>query len=146
MFHFSVGGNTGLQEPFTGFELFGGRSFFFPVRGYQSGARRGRYSWSTSAEYRFPLALLNEGIGLFPLHADRISGTVFFDAANAWDPALEADGFLNPHRETLTSVGVEVVFQLLTFFSIPVTVRTGFAHTLAADTGSVFYVRLGRSF
>ncbi|HZD04386.1 MAG TPA: hypothetical protein VE173_05700, partial [Longimicrobiales bacterium] len=119
-FHYDVGGASGLREPFTGFSLFGSRSFFFPARGYPNGERVGRYAWSASAEYRFPLALVNQGVGLLPLHLDRLSGTLFFDAANAWGPELGLSGYQNPRQDPLTSAGGEVLARHLTFFSTPV--------------------------
>lgn len=145
-FHFDLGGTSGTREPFTGLALFGGRTFFFPVRGYANGEQVGRYVWSASAEYRFPLVLVNEGIGLFPLHLDKLSGTLFFDAGNAWGPELGEPAFQNPRRDPLTSVGGEILTELLTFFSIPVTLRTGIAVRLDDVEGTEFYLRLGRSF
>ena len=70
--HYDVGGTTGEREPLTGFSLFGGQPRFFPVRGFDHGERSGRNAWSASVEYRVPLAMVNEGIGLIPLHLDRI--------------------------------------------------------------------------
>jgi hypothetical protein len=147
--HFRVGGASGTREPITGFTLFGGSSFQFPVRGYTNGARRGRFAVAGSAEYRFPLWLIDQGLGLFPLHFDRLGASVFVDGGNAWG----AVGAENPRAETLASAGAELVTDLLTFYNIGVTLRTGLAFPLverdpARPTGlePLFYLRFGRSF
>jgi hypothetical protein len=147
--HFRVGGASGTREPVSGLALFGASSFLFPVRGYENGARRGRYALAGSAEYRFPLWLIDQGLGLFPLHFDRVGGSLFVDGGNAWG----AVGAENPRRETLVSAGGELVTELLTFYNIGVTLRTGVAFPLverdpARRTGldPLFYVRFGRSF
>ena len=146
-FHFDVGGASGQREPVTGFGLFGGSGYFFPVRGYPNGFRSGRHAWTLALEYRVPLFLVNRGRGLLPLHLDRVVGAFFFDAGNAWGPDLGSGdrAFDNPRRETLASAGVEVSGRLLTFFRIPITLRTGLALPFQAD-GVELYLRIGRSF
>ncbi len=146
-FHYHVGGNAGSTEPITGFGLVGGSSYFYPVRGYPNGDRSGRYAWAIALEYRFPLALVNDAFGLFPLHVDRLAGSVFFDAGNAWGPETTAGArFDNSRVDALASVGVELVSDLLSLFTIPVTLRTGMAFPLLADHGAEFYLRFGRAF
>jgi hypothetical protein len=147
--HFRVGGASGTREPITGFAVFGASSFLFPVRGYANGARRGRFAAAASAEYRLPLWLIDQGLGLFPLHFDRVGGSLFVDAGNAWG----AVGAENPRVETLVSVGAELVTDLLTFYNIGVTLRTGVGFPLVEPnptrpTGRepLFYLRFGRSF
>lgn len=140
-FHFRVGGSAGSAEPITGFALFGGASHFFPVRGYASGDRRGRYAWSASGEYRFPLALVNRAPGLFPLHVDRLSGSLFLDGGNAWG----AVGAENPRPDVLASAGVELLTDLLTFYHVPLSLRLGAAVPLREGDAAV-YLRIGRAF
>lgn len=145
-FHYDVGGANGVREPFTGFSLFGGRSFFFPARGFTNGERFGRVAWSATAELRVPLAQLNQGVGLVPLHLDRLTGSLFVDGANAWGPELGVDGFQNPRSDPLVSVGGEVLVDVLAFFALPLTLRTGVALRLDEVGGTSLYLRLGRSF
>jgi hypothetical protein len=142
--HYDVGGSAGDREPITGFSLFGGTSWFYTVRGFTNGVRSGRNAWSASLEYRVPLALVNRGAGLFPLHVDRVSASLFADAGNAWGTSVH--GALNPRRSTLASVGGEVVTDLLTFFTIPLTLRTGVAVRTSGGEGTTLYVRIGRNF
>ncbi|NNM03830.1 MAG: hypothetical protein HKO65_01905, partial [Gemmatimonadetes bacterium] len=100
-FHFEVGGASGANLPVEFIDL--GQGLFFPVRGYPTASRWGRFAWSASLEYRFPIKLVNRGAGLFPLHLDWISGVLFFDGGNAWGPELGVRGFENPARDALYS-------------------------------------------
>jgi hypothetical protein len=147
--HFGLGGASGAREPITGLALFGASSFTFPLRGYENGVRRGRYAASASAEYRFPLGLVNRGLGLFPLFFDRVSGALFADAGNAWGSVSGG----NPRRETLASAGAELLTEWVTFYDIPVALRLGIAFPLVeADPARPvgrqpeLYLRFGRSF
>lgn len=146
---FEVGGTAGASETVTGLGLFGGYSTFFPVRGYRRGDRSGRYAWVGSAEYRFPLARVNRGPGLFPLHLDALSGGVFVDAGNAWGPELGIPGFQQPRGTTLWSAGGEISARLTAFFNLALVVRTGVAFPgvdVPGGTSPTWYVRLGPSF
>jgi hypothetical protein len=141
--HFGVGGASGSSEDLTGFSLFGGSSLFLPVRGYAPFSRAGRWAWAGSAEYHFPVALLNRGLGAWPLHFDRVLGTLFVDAGNAWGPRTLLRG--------LASAGAEVTVQLLGFFRNELQLRAGVAVPLLdADTSGgrnpEFYVRAGLPF
>ncbi len=135
---FGVGGTAGSPEPVTGFTLFGGNAVPLPVRGYEVASRFGRRAWAATAEYRFPLALFNRGLGAWPLHFDRVVGSVFVDVGNAWDP--------NPLGDPLTSLGAELSTQLLAWFDTPLILRTGAALPLVDSPGVGVYVRVGLSF
>lgn len=148
--HYEVGGAAGRPEPLTGLGLFGGSSLLFPVRGFAEGVRFGRYAWSATAEYRFPLLIAHEGLSLLPIHLDRISGSLFFEAGNAWGPLLgtESVRFQNPRRSALASGGAEISTLVLPFWTGTLTVRTGVAVPVAGggDGGASVYLRLGGSF
>ena len=144
--YFEVGGASGARETVTGLALFGGSSLFFPVRGYRQAARFGRYAWSASGEYRIPLAVLNRGFGAWPLEVDRVLGSVFVDAGNAWGPDLDLNGFQNPRRATLASVGAEVTTGILAFWAVPMDLRLGVGVPLVEGNGATLYMRLGLSF
>jgi outer membrane protein assembly factor BamA len=135
---FGVGGASGSPEDVTGLELFGGSFFLLPVRGYAPSSRAGRHAWAASAEYRFPVALLNWGLGAWPLHFDRVLGSLFVDAGNAWEP--------NALGTPLTSVGGELTVQLLGFFRSALQLRTGVAVPLVPGGGAEVYVRAGLAF
>jgi outer membrane protein assembly factor BamA len=144
--YFDVGGAAGTDEPLTGLSLFGGEPLLFPVRGYDTSTRFGRFAWSTSAEYRFPLALVNRGLGAWPLHLDRIMGSLFVDAGNAWGPEVSATGFLNPIRSTLVGAGAEITTELLALFDVRMRLRTGVAVPFVEGDGARVYVRVGVPF
>ncbi len=145
-FHFEVGGAAGAPEPLTGFSLFGGESLLFPVRGYARGDRFGRNAWAASAEWRFPIALVNRGPGLFPLHLDRLHGAAFVDAGDAWGPDLQLPGYQSPRQSTLVGVGGELRAELLAFFTVPVTLRIGVGAPLVERTRPTAYLRFGAAF
>ena len=146
--HFDVGGASGRPETLTGAELFGGRFLLFPVRGYRSSTRFGRYAWALSAEYRFPLALINRGVGAWPLHVDQVIGSFFVDAGNAWGPDVSPSGFPNARRirPMLTSVGAEVTTEVLGLYNVELRLRTGVAVPLGEGRGARVYLRIGLPF
>lgn len=147
-FTWDLGGVPGQAEGLTGLSLFGGTSLFFPVRGYDEGFRSGRTAWVASGEYRFPLAMVNRGLGLFPLHLDRVHGAVFVDAGNAWGPQGEGAGYDQPRLGPLAGTGAEVVVRLSLLYSQPLVIRTGAAVPLvdALGSGPRFYIRVGSVF
>ena len=133
--------------------MFGAVPLFFPVLGFLRGERFGRYAWTASIEYRLPLLNISRGLGLVPFHMDRTSGSLFFDAGNAWgpvEPQLRLDNFNNERRSTIASVGAEVSSNIVAFWTSDLTVRFGMALPVS-DNGSrgnglVGYVRVGRAF
>lgn len=144
--HFEVGGASGSPEDVTGLTLFGGTPLFFPVRGYGRASRFGRFAWSATGEYRFPLLLVHQGLGAWPLHLDRVVGALFADAGNAWGPELGVPGYQNPRRPAIASVGAEVTAGFLALWTDPLLVRTGVAFPLRDGDGARVYVRVGLSF
>ena len=143
--HFDVSGASGTSES-VGLDLFGGSPIFLPVRGYDALSRFGRYAWAASVEYRIPLALVNRGVGAWPLHFDRVFASVFGDAGNAWGPDSSPSGFENPARRALASVGAEVTAQVLTLYKVTMRFRTGVAVPLVEGDGARVYLRLGVPF
>ena len=123
-----------------------GQSLLFPVRGYRTASRWGRYAWSASLEYRFPIKLVNRGLGLFPLHLDWISGTLFLDGGNAWGPELGITGFQNPVRDALYSAGAEMTVRTLPLWFTKLDLRVGLAFPLVGEDGPAAYLRLGSPF
>ena len=145
-FHFDVGGAEGTRETVTGLGLFGGSSLLFPVRGYPANYRSGRTAWTASAEYRFPLLLINRGPGLLPLFFDRVHGSVFFDAGNAWGPTLGQRLYDNPQQLALASVGAELTVIVTALYRGDASVRFGGGFPLREATDPVFYIRFANPF
>ncbi len=144
-------GSGQLSTGRFGFGLFGGSSLLFPVRGYPEESRFGRYAWSASAEYRVPLAIVNRGMGLFPLFLDRLSASVFFDAGNAWGPELVADGegvpgYYNPMQDALLSAGAELLARALPFWMSTVQLRLGVGFPFTDGRDPSVYLRVGTAF
>lgn len=145
-FHFDAGGAEGTVETVTGLGLFGGSPRLFPVRGYRTNYRSGRVAWTASAEYRFPLAVIDRGLGAFPLYFDRVHGSVFFDAGNAWGPTLGRSGYDNPRQAMLASAGAELSTIVGALYLSGLTMRLGFGLPLRFESDPVFYVRVGNPF
>lgn len=135
---FGVGGASGTAEDVTGFTLFGGGFVPLPIRGYEEYRRFGRWAWTTSAEYRFPLALVHRGAGAWPLHLDRLMGSLFVDAGNAWEPSTRGD--------PLVSAGGELSAQVLALYDGTLLLRVGVAVPLVEGDGATAYVRVGIPF
>ena len=153
-FHFDVGGADGTPESLTGYDLFGGSPALLPLRGYRAGARWGTIAWTASAEYRFPILLADRGLGLFPLFFDRVYGSAFWDAGNAWGPndedldGLTRDYYHNPRTEELMSAGAELSLILSAFYQSGLTLRFGIGFPLVENDGlgPVGYLRIGSAF
>jgi hypothetical protein len=143
-FHFEVGGASGSPLPVQFIDIGGG--LLFPVRGYPTAQRWGRYAWSASAEYRFPMAMINWGPGLLPLHLNWLSGALFLDGGNAWGPDSDVPGLQNPRRDPLTSVGGELTLRVLPLWFQQMDFRLGLAFPMEGGRDPGFYLRLGPSF
>ena len=143
--YFALGGASGGDLPLPGTPTLLGGSVFFPVRGYETSTRSGRFAWSTSVELRAPLALVNRGRGTLPLHVDRIFGSAFLDGGNAWGGASTA-GEERPGLRALLSAGVEVSTDLLVLYGVPLRLRVGTAFPLVERDGPRHYVRVGLPF
>ena len=152
--HFDVGGAEGTPEALTGYGLFGGSPLLLPLRGYRAGERRGTRAWTASAEYRFPILLVDRGAGLFPLFFDRVHGSVFWDAGNAWGPELAVDfeEYQNPRKRILMSAGAELSVILSPLYQPSLTLRFGAGVPLVENDveseslDPVYYVRIGNAF
>ena len=145
-FHFDVGDAEGTTEQITGLGLFGGSSRLFPLRGYRSGFRSGRFAWSWSAEYRFPIAVLDRGFGAWPLFLDRLHGSLFLDGGNAWGPTLGEPRYDNPRRTPLWSAGAEASMIVAPLYLRGVGLRFGAGFPLVDGDTPVFYLRIGNAF
>jgi len=106
----------------------------FPVRGYERGFRAGTKAWSASLEYHFPIRLIERGIGgVGAIYFDKVYGTLFLDAANAFCSASERERLATreycPAADTpaVRSAGLELTLESRLFFSIPSAFRIGIA-------------------
>ena len=84
--YFEVGGvSGGVLEVLPSYLLGEGRRSF-SVRGFPEATLNGIRAYQASVEYRAPFRLPGRGVGTLPLFLDRMSVTVFGDAASAWCP------------------------------------------------------------
>ncbi len=89
---------------------------------------------------------------MLPLYLDRVSGSLFVDAGNAWGPEVVAEGQIaSPRESTLASVGGELSLRALPLWATLLELRLGLAVPLAETRpgvrdGATVYLRLGRSF
>jgi Tol biopolymer transport system component len=77
-----VGGWSNAETPELGFSV-GGSQGQFMVRGIPSSVAAGQMAFSTSVEYRFPIATIEKGLGLWPIFIDDLAGDIFIDVAYA---------------------------------------------------------------
>lgn len=144
---FSVGGTSGGTSVLPYQPSYFGRAIGYPVRGYEPGTQRGNRVFSASAEYRFPIALVERGLGLLPLGIDRVTGDFFVDVGAAW-----CDGRCSTPRsrtptaiDPLGSAGAEIIVTFRTGFFSDLPFRFGVAAPFSGDRAS-FYVRTVPSF
>lgn len=153
---FSVGGTSGQSAELLPGVTVGDPARPFALRGVAPGVQRGSRAVAGSVEYRAPVVMFRRLPSPFTLFADRLSLTVFSDAARAWCPAALArtnrtvcerpgtrDGWL-------ASAGAEVVLDLAVQYDVPYRVRIGAAAPYVAprdvSRGGAFYVTLGGYF
>ena len=120
----------------------------FPVRGYGEGAQFGDRAVTLSAEVRAPLVRVERGVGLLPVHLERLSGHIFADAGGAWCssgcPRHLSTAATSPHL--LPSLGAELVAETRFGFRSALPLRLGAALPLREDRRPVVYLRIGRAF
>jgi hemolysin activation/secretion protein len=144
--------NGSSLDVVPGFSL-GSASRTFPVRGFAAGSESGIRATAASVEYRAPLVMPSQGLGLFPLFVDRASLTVFADAARASCPGEASPACLSTGGAppTLASVGAELDIDAALQFDVPYRFRFGIAHPIrgAAYAGASrvsAFVTLGGTF
>jgi hypothetical protein len=153
---FSVGGTSGQSAELLPGVVVGDPSRTFSLRGVAPGTQRGIRALAGGVEYRAPLVLFRRLPSPFTLFVDRMSVTLFSDAARAWCPGAlarsenvvcerpgERDGWLG-------SAGAELVVDLAVQYDTPYRLRIGAAVPYAAprdvSRGGAFYVTLGGYF
>ncbi len=153
---FSVGGTSGQSAELLPGVTVGDPSRTFALRGVAPGTQRGLRALAGGVEYRAPLVMFRRLPSPFTLFVDRMSVTLFSDAARAWCPGAlarsenvvcerpgERDGWL-------ASAGAELVVDLAVQYDVPYRVRIGAAAPYVAPRdvarGGAFYVTLGGYF
>ncbi len=121
------------------------------LRGYALGSVIGDRYWLSSLEYRFPIAQVQRGMGIYPVYLRNLSGSIFVDAGNAFTEArMLGDAFAG----SLVGTGVEVNTRWVLGWSAFVTARIGYGIGLVPTARGrrtptdprAFYLQLGGSF
>lgn len=124
------------------------------LRGYAFATDFGDRYWLTSAEYRFPIAQIQRGVGTIPAFWRNVSGAVFVDAGNAFG---DLDDWRGAFDGTLVGVGGELSLRWVLGWGAAVTGRLGYGVGLTpapslpdaqfrATDPRAFYFQLGGSF
>ena len=113
------------------------------LRGFPDATFAGSHVALANAEYRFPIARPQRGVGTWPVFLHTIYGAAFVDAGEAWTRAFRASALK-------TSTGVELSSVVVLGYFAPVTFTAGAAwgHDGAgaiADRATA-YVRVGKAF
>lgn len=152
---FSVGGTSGLSAELIPGVRVGDPSRTFPLRGTAPGVQRGTRAVSTGVEYRAPLVMFSRVPSPLTVYTDRVSFTVFSDAARAWCPALLRSNTVlcmpNGVRDGwIATAGAELVLDMALQYDAPYRVRVGAAAPYAGPADvprrGAFYVTLGGYF
>ena len=153
---FSVGGVSGQSAELLPGVVVGDPSRTFSLRGVAPGTQRGIRALAGGVEYRAPLVLFRRLPSPFTLFVDRMSVTLFSDAARAWcSGALARSANVVCERPGerdgwLASAGAELVVDLAVQYDTPYRVRIGAAAPYVAprdvSRGGAFYVTLGGYF
>jgi len=113
------------------------------LRGFSSNTFAGSHVMLLNAEYRWPLARPQRGVGTWPIFLHTIHAAAFGDLGHAWSRTFEA-------RAIKQSLGAELSAKIVAGYYFPFTV-TGGAAWGHDGSGTVpnrvtAYVRVGRSF
>ena len=126
----------GWSAPFGDFTI-GGNAGRFMLRGFAPGALQGPLSLVGSLEYRFLIADIERGLGLWPLFLNWIKGSLFMDFGTAGkDLGLEDLKF---------GLGGELRPQLILAYGLPLELRLGAAWGWG-EKGPKLYLGFGTAF
>ena len=109
------------------------------LRGYPENAFTGRRYAVFNAEYRFPLFDPQRGWRSFPLFLRHFSGSVFFDAANAWSGEFRAG-------DVKTAAGASIALDSAIGYALPLTAEVTLAHGFDEQGDTKVYFRFGLAF
>ena len=125
---------------------------FFGLRGFSTSALGGTAVISGSTEYRAPLFRIDRGIGTWPITFRVVHAAIFADYGRVFDEinGRSLGGFFD---ELAVGVGAEIRADILLTYSLPLTLRFGFAAPVVrpASLSSDFeelglYFQLGSTF
>lgn len=126
--------------------LFSQARGFFLNRGFQPGLFVARRIFNLNLEYRFPIAAIERGSGLFPARLKDLSGALVADHTTfdvGPKQALDRRAFPQDLFKVFnTSVGAELKSRWVFFFYLPTLIRVGGYHGFGLF-GETIYATLG---
>jgi hypothetical protein len=131
-------GGSGPSEEVLDF----GRQAISLLRGFPADAFAGTRVALLNAEYRFPIARPQRGVGTLPLLLHTVHAAVIADAGHAWTHRFSV-------HDAKVAAGGEVAFDLIAGYSVPLTIAAGAAwgrDGAGAGTGGTVYLRVGHAF
>ncbi len=106
----------------------------FPLRGYPSRFKVGKYITTGTLEYRSPIKYIFKGWNTKPFFMDRLHGALFVDAGNVWD---DQDKF--EWRDVRVGVGAELRLDMVLGYKFYITPALGVATGLDKDGETQVY-------
>src|SRR5439155_24460872 len=120
-----------------------GREAISLLRGFPADTFAGTRVALVNADYRWPIARLQRGLGTWPIFLHTLHAAVFADAGHAWTRTFDV-------RDGKTSAGAELSLDFVAAYSLPFTASLVAAwghdgsHTIS-DRATVYF-RLGHAF
>lgn len=118
---FNIGGS---YESDPAVEAF---SKVYKLRGYSSGAQRGKNLQYLGLEWKFPIAKIERGLLFMPVGIQQIHGSLFAENGSAWN-----SGFLP--KDSLSSVGAEIHADATFFHKFPIRIGVSYGKGLSFDS------------
>ncbi len=120
-----------------------GSDAFSLLRAFGANSFAGTHLALVNADYRWPLARIERGVGTWPFFLRTISAAAGVDLGQAWVSAFVA-------RDIKTSLAAEFSADVVVGYDIPLTVTVGAAWGRdgghAGSTQGAAYMRVGRAF
>jgi hypothetical protein len=116
---------------------------FSLLRGFPADSFAGSHAALVNADYRWPIARIERGLGTWPVFLHTVHAAVFADAGHVWTSAFAS-------HDAKTSIGAELSADAVLGYRLPITAAIGAAwghdgrHVLA-DRATIFF-RLGHAF
>jgi hypothetical protein len=113
------------------------------LRGFDRRQVSGSHVTLANAEYRWPLARPQRGVGTLPVMFHTVHAALFLDAGYAWDREFR-------RSDLKTSLGGELSVDVVAGYHLPLTIGIGAAWTrdgaAPRQDGGALFARIGRSF
>jgi hypothetical protein len=113
------------------------------MRGFPDASFAGTHVALLNAEYRFPIARPQRGVGTWPVFLHTIHAAIISDVGETWTRAFSSDALK-------VSAGAEISANIIAGYSLPFTITGGAAwgHDVSGIRvdGVTGYFRVGKAF